>query len=272
MRRRAAPERLQARDVTIGTFSIPRFGEPSNVSASGPASTRRFQGREVGERRREPPCTVWVARHARAPDASHKTCCAAGRYRNCTVYSAVALRNVQRRDGRGLVPRRCDARAAHIGDQVVVLASRVVVLVSRSGGSRRASRDRIVRCLQLLRRTIAMPRGRVDELPWAFRREKPVLGGARPFDCGDRWGLARSDCTAHSAGCTVECAAPRTARNSSRSTASRPRPETGCPVDRAPPCPLVAHRDPVPRPTNCTARKAESHTATHRAHVWPGSR
>jgi len=42
-------------------------------------------------------------------------------------------------------------------DQMVVLASRVVVLVAGSGGSHRASRDRIVRCLQLLRRTIAMP-------------------------------------------------------------------------------------------------------------------
>ena len=48
---------------------------------------------------------------------------------------------------------------------------------------------------------------------------------------------AASDCTAHSAGCTVQCAAPRTARNSSRSTGSRPRPDTGCPVDGAPPCP-----------------------------------
>ena len=117
-------------------------------------------------------------------------------------------------------------------------------------------------------------RGRVDGLPCAFRGEMPVLGGTRPSIAGID-GSSRgstSDCTAHSAGCTVQCAAPRTARNSSRSTASRPRLDTGCPVDGAPPYPPVPDRDPVPRPTNCTARKAESHTAAHHAHVWPGSR
>ena len=96
--------------------------------------------------------------------------------------------------------------AARIADDVVVLASRVVVLVAGSGGSHRASRDRIVRCLQLLRRTIAMPPGTCRRIAVRISWGDARPGRHAALHCGDRWVLARIDFRLHSPQCRVHSA------------------------------------------------------------------
>jgi len=129
-------------------------------------------------------------------------------------------------------------------------------------------------CSCYVARSQCLP-GRVDRLPCACRRERPVLGGAWAVRLRGSRGsradrLPTAQPTVQGAQCSVQRREPReTPRVRRPRGLTRTRAALWTVHLRAPP---VSDRGPVPCPTNCTARKAESHTAAHRAHVWPGSR